>query len=339
MSLKRHAAGGGIRQIRILFQSQKSQNMESGEESVRTKNKSLALRKQWPFWVMIAPGMIYLLINNYGPMCGLFIAFKQIDYAKGIWKSPWIGFDNFTYLFKTDAAFLITKNTILYNLLFIAVGTVMGIATGIMLSELRRKFETKFFQTVILLPYLLSWVICAYIGYAFLSRDTGLINGILRTFGEPPVDWYNDPGKWPFILLFVNVWKGLGYSSIVYMSTIIGIDRSLYESAMVDGATKLAQIRYITIPLLKSTVIMLTIMSIGRMFYSDFGLFYQMPMNSGTLYSTTQTIDTYVYRALMQQSNIGMSSAAGFYQSIVGFILVLSANAVVRKFSAENAMF
>ena len=154
-----------------------------------------------------------------------------------------------------------------------------------------------------------------------------------------PVDWYNDPGKWPFILLFVNVWKGLGYSSIVYMSTIIGIDRSLYESAMVDGATKLAQIRYITIPLLKSTVIMLTIMSIGRMFYSDFGLFYQMPMNSGTLYSTTQTIDTYVYRALMQQSNIGMSSAAGFYQSIVGFILVLSANAVVRKFSAENAMF
>ncbi len=302
-------------------------------------NSKNNLKKQWPFWVMIAPGMMYLLINNYGPMCGLFIAFKKIDYSKGIWKSPWNGLDNFTYLFRTDATFLMTRNTILYNLLFIIVGTFMGIAVGIMLSELRKKFETKFFQTVILLPYLLSWVICAYIGYAFLGKDTGLINGFLRNFGLKQVDWYNAPGKWPFILLLVNTWKGLGYSSIIYMSTIIGIDRSLFESAMMDGAGKMKQIRYITIPLLKSTVVMLTIMSIGRMFYSDFGLFYQMPMNSGTLYSTTQTIDTYVYRALMQQSNIGMSSAAGFYQSLVGFALVLIANAVVRRVSAENAMF
>lgn len=153
------------------------------------------------------------------------------------------------------------------------------------------------------------------------------------------VDWYNDPGKWPLILIFVNIWKGIGYTSIIYMSTIIGIDKSLYEAARVDGATKWQEIRMITLPLLKSTVIMLTIMNIGRIFYSDFGLFYQIPLNSGTLYPTTQTIDTYVYRALMQQNQIGMSAAAGFYQSIVGFVLVLTANTIVRKLSPEDAMF
>lgn len=306
---------------------------------MKKRNNLGLLKKQWPLYVMAIPGLLYLLINNYGPMCGLFIAFKKIDYSKGIWDSDWVGLKNFTYLFKTSAAFTITRNTILYNLLFIVVGTVTGIAVGIMLSELRSKLETKFFQTVILLPYLLSWVICAYIGFAFLSKDTGLINGFLRSIGQNPVNWYNDAGKWPFILLFIHIWKGLGYSSIIYMSSIIGIDRSLYESAMVDGARKWEQIRYITLPLLKPTVIMLVIMSIGRMFYSDFGLFYQIPMNSGALFNTTQTIDTYVYRALMQQNDIAMSSAAGFYQSIVGFILVLTANYVVRKKSPENAMF
>lgn len=305
----------------------------------KIKGKKSALRKQWPFYVMILPGLLYLLINNYGPMTGLFIAFKKIDYGKGIWASPWAGLENFTYLFKTSAAFEITRNTILYNLAFIVVGTVMGIAVGIMLSELRSKAKTKFFQTAILLPFLLSWVICAYIGYAFLSKETGLINNVLESFGINGVDWYNDPSKWPLILLFVNIWKGLGYSAIIYMSTIIGIDHSLYESAMVDGATKWKQIWYITLPMLKSTVIMLVIMNVGRMFYSDFGLFYQMPMNSGSLFGVTQTIDTYVYRALMQQNDIAMSSAAGFYQSIVGFVLVLAANAIVRKLSPEDAMF
>ena len=303
------------------------------------KKKKHGLRKQWPFYVMMAPGLLYLLVNNYGPISGLFIAFKQIDYTKGIFGSPWVGFKNFTYLFKTNAAFQITRNTILYNLIFIIVGTVTGVATGIMLSELRHRAETKFFQTVLLLPYLLSWVICAYIGYAFLSRETGLLNGILSSLGFAKIDWYNDAGKWPYILLFVNVWKGIGYSSIIYMSSIIGIDRSLYEAAMVDGATKWQQIRFITLPRFKSTKIMLIIMSVGRMFYSDFGLFYQIPMNSGALYSTTQTIDTYVYRALMQQNDVGMASAAGFYQSIVGFILVLTANMIVRKVSPDDAMF
>lgn len=278
-----------------------------------SKGKKSSLQKQWPFYVMIIPGFLYLLINNYGPMLGMFIAFKKVDYGLGIFKSPWVGLENFEYLFKTDAAAIMTRNTILYNVAFIVLGTILGVAVGIMLSELRSKAQTKFFQTVILLPYLLSWVICAYIGYAFLSKESGLLNNLLTSFGLGAVDWYNDPGKWPLILIFVNIWKGIGYTSIIYMSTIIGIDKSLYEAARVDGATKWQEIRMITLPLLKSTVIMLTIMNIGRIFYSDFGLFYQIPLNSGTLYPTTQTIDTYVYRALMQQNQIGMSAAAGFY--------------------------
>lgn len=306
-------------------------------QKIKTKKKRL--QKQWPFYIMIIPGMIYLLINNYGPMAGIFIAFKKIDYGLGIFKSPWVGLENFEYLFKTDAAFTMTRNTILYNVAFIVLGTVLGIAVGIMLSELRSKAKTKFFQTVILLPYLLSWVICAYIGYAFLSKESGLLNSLLTNLGFQAVDWYNDPGKWPVILIVVNIWKGIGYTSIIYMSTIIGIDKSLYEAARVDGATKWQEIRLITLPLLKSTIIMLTIMNIGRIFYSDFGLFYQIPLNSGTLYPTTQTIDTYVYRALMQQNQIGMSSAAGVYQSLVGFILVLAANMIVRKLSPDDAMF
>ena len=303
----------------------------------RTKKKPL--QKQWPFYIMMIPGLVYLLINNYGPMLGMFIAFKKVDYGLGIFKSPWVGFENFKYLFKTDAAFIMTRNTILYNLVFIVLGTVLGIAVGIMLSELRKKAETKFFQTVILLPYLLSWVICAYIGYAFLSKDTGLINNFLNSLGLEAVDWYNDPGKWTVILVLVNIWKGIGYTSIIYMSTIIGIDKSLYEAARVDDASKWQEIKLITLPCLKSTIIMLTIMNIGRIFYSDFGLFYQIPLNSGTLYPTTQTIDTYVYRALMQQNQIGMSAAAGLYQSIVGFIMVLAANTIVRKLSPDDAMF
>lgn len=304
-----------------------------------SKAKKSSRQRQWPFYIMIFPGFLYLLINNYGPMLGMFIAFKKVDYGLGIFKSPWVGLENFKYLFKTDAAVIMTRNTILYNVAFIVLGTVLGIAVGIMLSELRSKAKTKFFQTVILLPYLLSWVICAYIGYAFLSKESGLLNGLLNSLGLAAIDWYNSPGKWPFILIFVNIWKGIGYTSIIYMSTIIGIDRSLYEAARVDGATKWQEIRMITLPLLKSTIIMLTIMNIGRIFYSDFGLFYQIPLNSGTLYPTTQTIDTYVYRALMQQNQIGMSAAAGFYQSIVGFILVLTANTVVRKISPDDAMF
>lgn len=306
----------------------------------KSLRKKWGMRQQLPFMLMCLPGALYLLINNYIPMTGIFIAFKNIDYAKGIFGSDWVGLDNFTYLFKTDAAFVMTRNTILYNLVFMALGTVCSVAVGIMLSELRGRFKTRVYQTLILLPFLLSWVIVAYIGFAFLSNDTGLLNNsLLPALGLEPVSWYATPEVWPFILVFVNLWKGIGYSSIVYLASIVGIDKSLYEAAVVDGAKKWTQIRRITLPLLTPTIVMLSIMSVGRMFYSDFGLFYQVPMNSGAIYSTTQTIDTYVYRGLMQMNDISMASAAGVYQSIVGFVLVMATNTIVRKVSEENALF
>jgi putative aldouronate transport system permease protein len=289
---------------------------------------------------MTVPGMLYLFINNYIPICGLFIAFKDIDYSKGIFKSDWNGFENFTYLFRTEDAFIITRNTILYNLTFIILNVVICVAVAVMLSEVSKKFMMKFYQTALLLPHLISIIIIAYIAYAFLNSDTGFINhSIQEAMGRDPVNFYADPKYWPFILVIVQVWKTMGYTSIIYFSAILGIDRSLYEAAVVDGAGKMKQIFYITLPLLRPTIITMVLMNVGRIFYSDFGLFLQVPMNQGALFNVTNTIDTYVYRALLLNNDIGMASAAGLYQSIVGFLLVLGANLLVRKMDPENALF
>lgn len=290
--------------------------------------------------LIAAPGIIYLLINNYIPMAGLFVAFKKYNFMKGLFGSDWCGLENFKFLFATKDAWVMTRNTILYNLAFILIGTVVSISIAIMLCELGKRLRVKLFQAALLLPNLLSWVVIGFIVYAFLSAETGFINkSILNTMGKEGVTWYMEPNVWPFILVFVNLWKNAGYQSIVYMASIAGIDTALYEASALDGATKMQQIFKITLPNLKPTVITLTLMSIGRMFYSDFGLFYQVPQNSGALFNVTQTIDTYVYRGLMEFNNIGMSAAAGFYQSVVGFILVLFANWLVRKVDADNALF
>lgn len=233
-----------------------------------------------------------------------------------------------------------TRNTLLYNIGFIAIGTVLSILVAILMCELGERVRVKFFQSALLLPNLLSWVVISYIAYAFLNADSGFINNtILNWFGKDAIAWYSQAKSWPFILTFVYIWKNIGYMSIVYMASISGIDKGIYEAAEIDGANKLKQIFVVTIPMLKPTIITLTLMSVGRIFYSDFGLFYQVPQNSGALFNTTQTIDTYVYRGLMTLNNIGMSSAAGFYQSIVGFILVLFVNGIVRKLDDSNALF
>ena len=235
-----------------------------------------------------------------------------------------------------------TRNTLLYNFVFIVLGTVLAIAVAIILNEVKSKGAKQLYQTVILIPYLISMVIVSYLAFAFLSTSNGFINnGILKPlFGEAgAIDWYNEPKYWPVILVIINIWKGLGYNMILYYATICGIDHSLYEAAVVDGANRWQQIWNITLPSLKSTIIILTLMALGGIFRSDFGLFYQVPQNSGPLINITQTIDTYVYRGLMTTSNIGMSSAAGVYQSIVGFILVVSANLVVRKLDSDSALF
>ncbi|MBS4218055.1 sugar ABC transporter permease [Bacillus sp. FJAT-49711] len=289
---------------------------------------------------MMAPGLIYLLINNYLPMFGLVIAFKDINYSVGIWASEWVGLDNFKYLFTTQDAWIITRNTILYNGAFIIINTVVAVAVAIMLNEIKNKFVKSFYQSAILLPFLISMVIVSYLAFAFLSTDVGFFNKtILPMLGLDEVSWYTESGVWPYILTIVNMWKGIGFSSIIFLAAIVGIDHELYEAATLDGASRWHQIRHITIPLIMPIIIMLTLLGIGKIFYSDFGLFYQVPMNSGAIYDTTNVIDTYVYRGLMQLGDIGMSAAAGMYQSIVGFILVLLSNWLVRMKDKDSALF
>lgn len=296
--------------------------------------------KQWtPYYLMGLPGLIYLLINNYLPMVGLQIAFKNYKYNLGIWKSPFAGFKNFEFLFKTGDAWVMIRNTLVYNLVWIFLGVIVGVGSAVLLNEIRSQKAKKFYQTVILLPYLISMVVVSYLVYAYLSPSTGLLNNIINKFGGESVKWYSEPKYWPFILTFVNQWKGIGFGMILYLSSILGIDASFYEAAALDGASRWQQHLKITIPLLKPTVIMLVILSLGQIFRSDFGLFYQVPMNQGALYDVTQTIDTYVYRALLQRNDIGMSSAASFIQSVVGFIFIITANKIVRKVDENSSLF
>lgn len=293
-----------------------------------------------PLYLMMLPGIIYIIINNYIPMAGLRIAFKQFNYSKGISGSKFVGLNNFKFLFQSKDALIITRNTLCYNLVFIVLGTILGIAVAILLYEITQEHLKKIYQNLILVPYLISMIIVAYLGYAFLNGDNGFINNsILKPLGIEPVTWYLTPKYWPFILVIINLWHGFGYTSLLYYSTLMGIDKSYYEAADIDGASRWQKIKSITLPCLTPTITILTLMSIGKILYSDFGLFYQVPMNNGVLLDVTNTIDTYVYRGLVTLNNVSMSSAAGFYQSIVGFVLVLTANSVVNKISKENALF
>ena len=303
------------------------------------RKKKNDFQKSLPLLLIALPGIVYLIINNYVPMMGLFLAFKDYNFMKGIFKSDWCGLQNFRFLFATKDALTMTRNTVLYNVAFIVIGTVIAIFIAILMCELGERVRVKFYQASMLLPNMLSWVVIGFVAYAFLNADTGFINNtVLAGMGKEPISWYTYQAAWPLILILVFIWKNAGYQSIVYMSSVSGIDKSLYEAAALDGATKMQQIFQITLPMLKPTVITLTL-SVGRMFYSDFGLFYQVPQNSGALYDVTQTIDTYVYRGLMELNDVGMSAAAGFYQSIVGFLLVLAANALVRRLDSDNALF
>lgn len=287
--------------------------------------------------LILLPGLLYFIVNNYMPMFGIFMAFKRVNFMKGILASPWCGFDNFKFLFSTDDAWVITRNTVLYNVAFIVLGTVCAITIAILMNEIGKHIAAKFVQSALLFPYLVSMVIVAYVVYAFLNSESGFINNTILNGNGP--QWYSEAKYWPVILIIVFLWKGAGYQSIVYMAGIAGIDKSIYEAARVDGASKLRQIFSITLPMLKPTIIIMALMAVGKIFNSDFGLFYQVPMNSGALYSTTQTIDTYVYRGLLELNDVGMSSAASVYQSIVGFLMVIVSNTIVRKVDSDNALF
>lgn len=308
---------------------------EAGFMNTNKKSRWFYFKKNLPLTVMALPGVVLMVLFKYLPLSGIILAFKKYNIRDGIFGSAWNGLKNFEYLFKTKDAWIITRNTLGYNLLFIALDLVLAVTMAIVLNELHQKKTAKVFQTVFMAPYFLSWVVVSFIAYSFLSVDNGFIN---RTFGTE-ITWYSQKSAWPFILIIFQVWKTLGYSTVMYLGSIVGISNDYYEAALMDGATKWQQIKYITLPSLKSMMIVLTILAIGKIFYADFGLFYQLPRNSGPLFPVTNVIDTYVYRSLKENGNIGMAAAANLYQSLIGFVLVLSSNFAVRKIDKDSALF
>ena len=314
--------------------------LDNANKKYKEPKRRIVWRRYIPLYIMALPALLYIFINNYLPLYGMQLAFRELDYGKGVFNGKFVGLDNFRFLFATQDAWIMTRNTVLYNLLFIVVGTAFGIAVAILFNEIRCQWAYKLYQSVSLIPYFISMVIVSYLAYAFLSSESGFINNsILKGLGRDTINWYSEPKYWPFILLFIHTWKGIGYSLLMYTARLIAINDEYYEAATLDGASKWQQVMHITLPMLKSAIVMMTILSVGRMFYSDFGLFYQIPMNSGPLYSITTTIDTYSFRALMKLGDITMSSATGVFQSSVGFLLVLAANLVVRRFSRDDSLF
>ena len=321
----------------------KSKAKKLPKEKLTMKDRMKRFRNNKELLLLTIPGAIWFLVFAYLPMFGVIVAFKRWrihgGFFESLMNSKWVGFDNFKFLFQSSDAWLITKNTVLYNIVFIILGIVLPVTLAILLNELLNKKLAKFYQSSMFLPYFLSWVVVSYCLYAFLSPEKGYVNGILQSMGGKGISWYTEPKYWPFIIIFMSQWKAVGYGTVVYLASICGIDKSYYEAAMIDGASKFQQIKYITVPLLKPVMIIMFITSIGGMFRGYLGLFYQLPKDSGALYPVTNVIDTYVYRGLMNLGDIGMSSAASLYQSFVGLILIVTSNAIVRKVDEENAFF
>lgn len=288
--------------------------------------------------LLALPTIIMILIFNYIPLYGLLLPFKDYKIGLGFWRSEWCGFKNFEFLFNGEDVIRATKNTILYNLAFIVIGTIVSIAVALMLYNLSKK-AVKTYQTILFVPYFVSWVIVSYVVIAMLDMNYGVFNEIIKAVGGEKIMWYNEPKYWPFIIIFMNIWKNTGYNAIVYLAALMSIDTTLYEAAEVEGATKWHKIKYISLPGIKNMIIMLTIMKVGQIFSGDFGLFYNVPLNSALLYPTTDILNTFTYRALMSMGDIGMSSAATLYQSFAGFILVMITNAVTRKLDSDSALF
>jgi len=313
-------------------------NRRKAELPLKRKSRIKTFKKNWGLLVLTLPAVIYFLVFHYAPMLGTMIAFKFYNYNDGIFGSRFVGFDNFKFFFLSNDAWRITRNTLLYNAAFIVIGTVAAVLIAMLLHEIKSRKAIKYYQTTMILPYFLSWVIVGYITYALLNPNYGLLNQIREFFGAEPIDWYSSKSHWPPILIIVNTWKGIGLNCIMYYAAIMGIDHSLYEAAKIDGASKTQQMRYITLPSLVSIIIIMTILAIGGIFRGDFGLFYQIPRDVGLLYPVTDVVDTYIYRG-MTNGDIGVTAAVGLFQSFVGMILVLVTNAVVKKINPDNALF
>jgi len=312
-------------------------------KKVKTKRKKWH-RDDTELTLLALPTLIWYLLFSFLPMFGVLIAFKRYQIFPGksflynLIHSEWVGFDNFQYLIKSNSLFVLLRNTIGYNLVFILLGIVISVSLAIMISLIYSKRKSKAYQTAMFFPHFLSWVVVSYFVFSFLSYDKGILNSILEAFGKEPIQWYMEAKYWPLILLFMNLWKTVGYSTVVYLASITGIDPSLYEAAVVDGASKWEQVKSITLPSLKPIVIMMFILNAGRIFYSDFGLFYQVTRGvPASLYDVASTIDTYVYNALLT-SPIGMTSAATVFQSVACCITILLANWIVKKIDDDYAI-
>lgn len=288
---------------------------------------------------MALPGIAVLVIFSYLPMFGHLIAFKNYNSFEGIWGSPWAGFDNFKFFFSGSDWLRVTGNTLFLNLLFIAFGLIVSVALAIFLNEIRIVVLKRIAQSLAFLPFFVSWMVVSMMLFALLNTTDGVINRTLGNLGMNPVSWYNEASYWPVILTVISVWKIAGYQAVIYLAAITGISPEYYESAQIDGATRLQRIWHITMPLLRPTIIVLTLLAVGRIFYGDFGMIYGLVGDNGVLYATTDVIDTYAYRALRQLGNFSMSSAIGLYQSTLGFITICIFNAVVRKVDRESSLF
>ncbi len=323
--------------------------MLSAQSKPRKKTKHGGInnwKKTAALTSMVAPGAIWYLLLRYLPMFGIVLAFKDYKiYTKAntFWNnlmhSKWVGFENFKFLFFSPDTIVMVRNTLLYNAFWIVLGIVVSVSLAIMLSELRTKFLAKTYQTLMFFPYFLSWVVASYFVLAFLDPTSGMLVHLQKSMGGKVMDWYNDPTYWPVILTIANQWKYAGYSAVLYLAAITGIDTSLYEAAAVDGASKWQQIKNITIPSIRSMIIILFIMNVGKIFNADFGLFFNVPLNSGPLRPATLVIDTYVYTSYINTGNVGKNSAAGFLQNAVGLVCIITANAIVRKVDSESSLF
>lgn len=289
--------------------------------------------------MMLAPAVVFFIVFCYIPMFGAVIAFKKYDYALGILKSPWAGLSNFQFLFRSGKLLKLAFNTIGYNIAFIVVGMVSSVALSIILSEMTGKTYKKICQTFMFLPYFISWVCVGAIAFNLLNTRYGFINSTITALGGQKIDFYTSPGKWPAILIIFNTWKGVGYNTVVYLAAIAGIDAEIYEAAEIDGASVMQRIFRITIPSLIPTMVTLLLLSVGGIFYGNFDMFWNLIGSNSLLYDTTDVIDTYVYRCLMDGTNFGMTGAAGLLQSAIGLVVVLAVNAVVKRINSESALF
>lgn len=289
--------------------------------------------------LMLIPSLFFVILFQYLPMFGLVLAFKEYTYGKGILHSAWNGIENFKFFFISGDAWRVTRNTVLYNVVFIAINLVLQVSIAIMLSELKSKWFKKISQSLLFLPYFISWVVVGTIVYNLLNFEHGTVNTLLRALGAEPINFYSTKGVWPFLLVFFSAWKAVGYGAVFYLAAIMSIDAEMFEAAETDGANIFQRIWHITIPSLKPTMIVLTLLSVGHIFRGDFGLFYNMIGNNGLLFGTTDVIDTFVYRSLVENNEIGMSAAIGFYQSVLCFATILLVNGIVRRADKDSALF